>query len=138
MGSIDFYAVARSVLLVGRVKDDDSLRAVVQIKNNLAEFGHSKAFRLEAGQFIWIGDYDITADELLNGVAPKESKKGKAIELLKRFAKEGIPVQSNDIFEAAQDENISKRTMEMTKKELGIVAKKIGNSWYWELGKLSD
>ena len=138
MGSIDFYAVARSVLLVGRVKDDDSLRAVVQIKNNLAEFGHSKAFRLEAGQFIWIGDYDITADELLNGVAPKESKKGKAIELLKRLAKEGIPVQSNDIFEAAQDENISKRTMEMTKKELGIVAKKIGNSWYWELGKLSD
>ena len=45
MGSIDFFAVARSVLLVGRVEGEPSIRAVVQIKNNLAEFGHPKAFR---------------------------------------------------------------------------------------------
>ena len=41
MGSIDFFAVARSVILVGRVEGEPNLRAVVQIKNNLAEFGHS-------------------------------------------------------------------------------------------------
>ncbi len=46
MGSIDFYAVARSVLLVGRIEGEPELRALVQIKNNLAAFGHSKAFRL--------------------------------------------------------------------------------------------
>ena len=46
MGSIDFFAVARSVLLVGRIEGEPDLRAVVQIKNNLAAFGHSKAFRL--------------------------------------------------------------------------------------------
>ena len=46
MGSIDFYAVARSVLLVGRVEGEPTMRAVVQIKNNLAAFGHSKAFEL--------------------------------------------------------------------------------------------
>ena len=45
MGSIDFFAVARSVLLVGRIEGEPDLRAVVQIKNNLAAFGHSKAFR---------------------------------------------------------------------------------------------
>lgn len=36
MGSIDFFAVARSVLLVGRIKREPNTRAVVQIKNNLA------------------------------------------------------------------------------------------------------
>ena len=36
MGSIDFFAVARSVLLVGRIQGESDLRAVVQIKNNLA------------------------------------------------------------------------------------------------------
>lgn len=32
MGSIDFFAVARSVLLVGRVEGEPNIRAVVQIK----------------------------------------------------------------------------------------------------------
>ncbi len=138
MGSIDFYAVARSVLLVGRVQGDETLRALVQIKNNLAPFGHSKAFRLEEGKFIWIGDYDITAEELLGGIAPKESKRGKAIELLKKIASGGYPIKSNEIFDRAQEEGISKRTMEMVKKELGIEAIKIGSTWYWELRKLTD
>ena len=31
---------------------------MVQIKNNLAAFGHSKAFRLTETGFEWIGDYE--------------------------------------------------------------------------------
>lgn len=42
-------------------------------------------------------------------------------------------VQSNEIFEMADKQGISKRTLENAKKELGIRAKKINNSWYWEL-----
>ena len=53
MGSIDFFAVARSVLLVGRVEGEPNIRAVVQIKNNLAAFGHSKAFELSENGFKW-------------------------------------------------------------------------------------
>lgn len=74
MGSIDFFAVARSVLLVGRVEGEPNIRAVVQIKNNLAAFGHPKAFRLSENGFSWIGDYDITADEVLGGIVPKANK----------------------------------------------------------------
>lgn len=55
MGSIDFFAVARSVLLVGRVEGEPNIRAVVQIKNNLAVFGHSKAFELSENGFKWLG-----------------------------------------------------------------------------------
>ena len=64
MGSIDFFAVARSVLLVGRVKGQENRRAMIQIKNNLAERGHAKSFVLTDGVFTWKGDYDITEDEL--------------------------------------------------------------------------
>ena len=72
MGSIDFFAVARSVLLVGRVEGEPNIRAVVQIKNNLAQFGHPKAFELMESGFKWLGDYEITADEVLGGIAPKQ------------------------------------------------------------------
>lgn len=33
----------------------------------------------------------------------------------------------------ADKQGISKRTLENAKKELGIRANKINNSWYWEL-----
>lgn len=51
MGSIDFFAVARSVLLVGRVEGEANIRAVVQIKNNLAAFGHRKPLNYQRTVF---------------------------------------------------------------------------------------
>jgi predicted ATP-dependent serine protease len=133
MGSIDFYAVARSVLLVGRIEGEPELRALVQIKNNLAAFGHSKAFRLSENGFDWIGDYEITADEVLGGIAPKTNKTEQAKELLRELAKEKSMLPSNEIIELAKLENISKRTLENAKKELGIRAQKINSVWYWVL-----
>ena len=47
-------------------------------------------------------------------------------------------VQSNEVFEMADEQGISKRTLENAKKELGIRAKKINNSWYWELDKVKS
>ena len=136
MGSIDFFAVARSVLLVGRIEGEPDLRAVVQIKNNLAAFGHSKAFRLTETGFEWIGDYEITADEVLGGIAPKVNKLEQAKKMLMELAETSTSVQSSEIFDMAEDLNISKRTLENAKKELGIKARRIGNSWYWDLDKV--
>ena len=136
MGSIDFFAVARSVLLVGRIEGEPDLRAVVQIKNNLAAFGHSKAFRLTETGFEWIGDYEITADEVLGGIAPKVNKLEQVKKMLRELAETSTSVQSSEIFDMAEDLNISKRTLENAKKELGIKARRIGNSWYWDLDKV--
>ena len=136
MGSIDFFAVARSVLLVGRVEGEPNVRAVVQIKNNLAAFGHPKAFALSENGFQWLGDYEITADEVLGGIVPK----GNKLELAKKFLRELGEVskmaQSNEIFVMAEEHGISKRTLENAKRELRIKAKKINNAWYWELDKI--
>lgn len=133
MGSIDFYAVARSVLLVGRIEGEPELRAIVQIKNNLAAFGHSKAFRLSEKGFEWIGDYEITADEVLGGIAPKANKQERAIALLRELAEDHNMIPSNEAVELAKEEDISKRTLEIAKNELGIKARRINNTWYWIL-----
>ena len=136
MGSIDFFAVARSVLLVGRIEGEANIRAVVQIKNNLAAFGHAKAFELSEDGFRWIGDYDITADEVLGGIAPKANKLEQAKQMLRELSETSNAVQSKEVFDMAEEQGISKRTLENAKKELGIRAKKINNSWYWELDKV--
>ena len=136
MGSIDFFAVARSVLLVGRVEGEENIRAVVQIKNNLAAFGHPKAFALSEDGFQWLGDYEITADEVLGGIAPKANKMEQAKRLLRELAETNNAMQSNEIFNLADEQGISKRTLENAKKELGIRAKRINNTWYWELDKI--
>lgn len=136
MGSIDFFAVARSVLLVGRVEGEPNIRVVVQIKNNLAQFGHPKAFELMESGFRWLGDYEITADEVLGGIAPKANKLEQAKQMLRELAETSNVVQSNEIFDMVDEQGISKRTLENAKKELGIRAKKVNNSWYWELDKV--
>ena len=136
MGSIDFFAVARSVLLVGRVEGEPNNRAVVQIKNNLAAFGHPKAFALSEEGFQWIGDYEITVDEVLGGIAPKANKMEQAKQMLRELAETQNAVLSNEIFDRADELGISKRTLENAKKELGIRARKINNAWYWELDKV--
>ena len=136
IGSIDFFAVARSVLLVGRIEGEESLRAVVQIKNNLAAFGNSKAFELSEEGFRWIGDYDISADEVLGGIAPKANKLDQAKRLLLELAEGTKRMQSKDIFEIAKEEEISKRTLENAKRELNISAKKINNTWYCDFEKI--
>ena len=136
MGSIDFFAVARSVLLVGRVEGEANIRAVVQIKNNLAAFGHPKAFELSEDGFHWLGDYEIIADEVLGGIAPKANKLEQAKRLLRELAETKNAMQSNEIFNFAEERSISRRTLENAKKEMGIRAKRINNSWYWELDKI--
>ena len=131
MGSIDFFAVARSVLLVGRVKGQENRRAMIQIKNNLAERGHAKSFVLTDGVFTWKGDYDITEDELAGGFAPKTSKQEEAKDLLVSLSCTTKEAAVSQIQEKARDRGISWRTMEIVKKELQIKSKRVNNTWYW-------
>lgn len=79
------------------------------------------------------GDYEITADEVLGGIVPKANKQEMAKELLRDLSEQNEMMPSSEIFELANEENISKRTLENAKKELGIKAKRIGDTWYWVL-----
>lgn len=137
LGSIDFRAAARSVLLVGRVKKEPSVRVIVHDKSSLAPEGKSMAFSLGSKEgFHWLDGYeDITAEELLCGVS-SATKTASAEELIRDMLSGGEPVAANEIFRTADAKGISKRTVNEAKKNIeGIVSTKIGKQWMWQLSE---
>lgn len=120
LGSIDISAAARSVLVVGRVKDDPNIRIMAQIKSSLAPEGKSIAFELDdENGFSWIGEYDIDIDVLLSGVSSSGSVLTKAEKLIKEVLSSG-PVLSERVFVKAKASNISQRTLKTAKKNLNV------------------
>ena len=135
LGSIDFRAAARSVLLVGRIKKEPNVRVIVHDKSSLAPEGKSMAFSLGSEEgFRWLDGYeDITAEELLCGVSAV-TKTASAEELIRDMLSGGEPVAANEIFRMAEAKGISKRTVNEAKKNIeGIVSTKIGKQWMWQL-----
>ncbi len=132
LGSIDFQAVERSVLIVGRFKDNPTMRVIAQGKSSLAPEGESIAFELnkETG-FKWIGKCEMSAEELLSGMS-KENKSQLAERLLNEMLEDGEKLQS-DVLAKAKDWDISKRVLDEMKKKLGVKSTKSANKWYWEL-----
>ena len=132
LGSIDFQAAARSVLIVGRIKDEQEIRVVCHVKSSLAPEGKSIAFRLDKDTgFEWIGEYDISADDLLSG-----DNRGQKIHAAKEFLQEVLTsgsVAQTKVAEEAESRGIKKKTLWNAKKELEIESVKIGNQWFWML-----
>ena len=134
LGSIDFQAAARSVLIVGRLKDEPETRVMCHAKSSLAPEGKSVAFRLdkETG-FQWIGEYDISADDLLSGDA-RGQKSRIAKEFLLDILADGGMAQKK-IEEEASKQGIKKKTLRNAKQELEIDSVKRGNQWFWILSE---
>ena len=134
LGSIDFQAAARSVLIVGRLKDEPETRVMCHVKSSLAPEGKSVAFRIdkETG-FQWIGEYDISADDLLSGDA-RGQKSRIAKEFLLDILADGGMAQKK-IEEEASKQGIKKKTLRNAKQELEIDSVKRGNQWFWILSE---
>ena len=135
LGSIDFRAVARSVLLVGSLRSDPNIRVMVHDKSSLSPKGKSLAFGLgDAEGFRWLDGYeDITADALLCGVSA-ESKVTAAENLLLDLLSEGDEVPSEEIFTRAKELGIGMRTVNAAKKNIPeIKSRRSGNHWCWRM-----
>ena len=134
LGSIDFRAAARSVLLIGRLKREPNVRVIVHDKSSLAPEGKPIAFCLdpETG-FSWIGEYDITADELLSGAGGNTATKTEQAErLILDLLADGKELASEDIVKAAAEAGISERTVQNAKRNMGGIlgARRVGGQWY--------
>ncbi|MDO4554395.1 MAG: AAA family ATPase [Lachnospiraceae bacterium] len=143
LGSIDLTAVVRSLLFVGKVKKDPNTRVIVQEKSSLAPPGVSLAFTLdEETGFQWIGEYDITADELLAGVEGRctEKKVETAEKLIYDMLADGKRVANNDMVKAAEKIGISDRTLRDAKRNIGarLQSEKEGNQWVFWLEDISS
>ena len=132
LGSIDFQAAARSVLIVGRVKNEPEIRVVCHVKSSLAPEGKSIAFHLDKDNgFEWIGEYDISADDLLSGNCRGQKIK-EAKEFLLEILADGA-VEQNVILKEAESRGIKGKTLWNAKKALGVLSIKPGGHWSWVL-----
>jgi archaellum biogenesis ATPase FlaH len=134
LGSVDISAAARSVLLIGKRKDDSSRWYMTQIKNNLGAFGKTIAFTItENGGVEFLGECDVSDNELLKDT-PKQSKYIMTRNLVTSMLETGDK-RSNEIFDACLNLGVSTATIQMVKKKLGIKSVNRDRDWYWTLSQ---
>jgi len=145
LGSIDFSAIARSILLIGRHPEDAGLRALAQVKNSLAPPGPSLAFELGEHGFCWRGECEITAEALL--APPQTGEKKLALEEAAEFLREALqggPRPSKEVIREAESAGVSERLLKeaMVRKLVPVEKRRVtrGNrgDGYWEWSLQGD
>ena len=134
LGSIDFTAACRSVLMVGFDPNDAEKRVVAHGKSNLAAPGPSLAYTLKGGRFAWAGRSLLSAEDL-GGPPPdpdQRSAREEAQEFLLQTLEEG-PKPTLEVFADADRLRISRATLRRAKRDLGVVAEKTPDHWEWSL-----
>jgi hypothetical protein len=110
------------------------------VKNNLAPPQPSLAYRLDGpkGQtpsLSWLGPSTLTAKQLLAGPA-RTGPRNRASQFVKSFLANG-PRSSNDLWSAAQEQGLSKRTLMRAKRHLRVLSRRACRDdvtqWYWLL-----
>lgn len=137
LGSIDFAAAARSILLVGADPDDETgrRRVMAHVKSSLAERGPSLAFSIREGAFYWEGVAEADAEALLapRPAAAERTKLEAAMEWL-RAELAGGPQPARETEKRAEFElGVSARTLWTAARKLGVRKRKAGRNWVWEM-----
>ena len=142
LGSIDLAASVRSVLHVQRNPDDEDIRIVKQIKNNLAPKGKDLHFEIRSSTgFRWLEESEAVevptvTIEPTGSFIPK-SKHELAAMLIKKALANG-PMESMEIKKLMAEYRIGDKTMNEVKAELGIKPYRKMRSWYWVLPGSTD
>ncbi len=141
LGSIDFTAAARSVLLVGQDPDMPQIRGFTHIKSNLSMTGTPVGYELREGNFYWLDHSDLTTERILQSISSDSDK--SALDEAKRFILDMLKdgeCSAKDIFSESKSLGISEVTLKRAKKELSITAyregekgREGGGKWYWKL-----
>ena len=114
LGSIDIMAAVRSLIFIGKVRKDPTTRVLIHEKSSLAPPGETMAFKLgdEEG-FRWVGAYEISADELLDGKEGKatEAKLERGAKLIRELLADKEEISIRELDDKAKEQGISGRTM---------------------------
>ena len=135
MSGIDIAAVVRSILFVGKVKNDPTTRVIVHEKSSLAPPGQALAFSLgDQKGFRWIGAYDISAEDLLAGGegTKAELKQEQAMKLIYEFLSDGREVSVAELNKEAIERGISERTVRMVRNSMKdkLESERRGKDWW--------
>lgn len=139
LGSIDFSAIARSMLRIGEDPERPGSRVLLQVKNSYGPLGPSIEFEIGA-KLIWLGRSELTAADL--EARPKRGRGRSAVEIAQEFLVEALsagPRGAKEIKVEAERAKISERTLERAQKALGVVHLRVSEggggrgSWRWSL-----
>lgn len=136
LGGIGLVNVGRSTLFVAAIPGSNR-RLLMMGKTNLWPERKAVAFIMRnvdgQAEIEWGADYeDVDFDEVLAGKAAHFTKQQEAAVMLRKWLKDG-PLRSPEIRALAGEVDISFNTFKAAKKEIGIVAKKQEDVWWWQL-----
>ncbi len=147
VGSVDFSAACRSVLVLAEDPEDDRRRVIAHAKSNLAPRGPSLAFTIEDGVLTWAGLASMSADELLESREQRERRGGhrprdEAAEFLRSLLGD-MPKTQGTVEREANAAGISFRTVRRAKGELGVRSRRVraeggAFEWVWSLPGVRD
>lgn len=142
-GSIDIVGAVRSALLIGRSRDNEDERILVQQKANLAPTGKAIVFSVGEDGIRFIEQTEKTADELLSMLPQKSGgrpnvKTDAAVRLLSELLSDGEEHEASECEAKLSEANISGSTAKKAKAILGVVSTKRRFGWSWSLPKCDD
>ena len=114
LGSIDIMAAVRSLIFIGKVRKDPTTRVLIHEKSSLAPPRETMAFKLgDEDGFRWVGVYEISADELLDGKEGKatETKLERGAKLIQELLVDKNEISIRELDDKAKEQGISGRTM---------------------------
>jgi hypothetical protein len=139
--SIGIIGASRASLIVGRDPDVDR-HVLAMNKINLGPKPPSLAYRIEghgmASRLVWEEEVDLRAEQILGHTGPArptgrpDGPYQEARRLLADLLAGG-PVEARRVEERAEKAEVSWRTVEKAKKDLGIISRRKGGAWIWEL-----
>ena len=146
LGSIDFTAVARSMLVIGNSPERDGSLVLCHEKSSLAATGRSLRFRLdpEGRGVTFLGECDYTAEQVMD--APKVRKRGspkleEAAAALSALLRDRGFAEFSEVEKMCEKQNFGLTTMFKARSMLKVRSVKIGKppqTNYWALPAVTD
>jgi hypothetical protein len=125
--SLDFTAVARSVLVVGKHPDNPNKRVLAPVKSKLSTPPESMEFYFtNEGCFAWGGVVDLDANAILSTPDSEERTiRGAAKDYLKAVLSVGA-VPSKDVIEDGKQCGYNETTLRRAAKDIGVESARVG------------
>lgn len=143
-GSTAFVAIARTVWMFGKDREDEARRYMLPVKNNIADDSAGLAYSVVAGagteirRICWESDpVCLSAEQVFGGGKPAGDRPANAAAaFLADFLSQG-PVASTHVFAAAEEEGLSEKSVRRAAGRLGVQKRKTGmnGNWEWSLPK---
>lgn len=137
-GSIDFLAACRSAFLCGPDPENPELKVFCHIKSNVGPITASLNYSIANGQFVWGGEVEMTADQILSdsGTGEDKSRLDEAKDFLSAVLANGS-VMVPEIEKQARLAGLSWHTVKRAKRALKVKHEKplgeINTQWWWKL-----